>query len=306
MSPIAGRAADWTWRPERFAETFGTRGEGRFAERWPNGKRIAIVLTFDTQADVDAAARNYQTCFWESGAINYCDLTMRQYDVVEGLPRILRILRKYDVRATFPTCGATADWYPDEIRTIVDEGHELAVHGYHHMLMTDLSADEERVEVERATEAIDRVGDGQPQGWRSPVYSVTDRTLDLLRDAGYVWNSDFHDCDFPYVLTKDGRDLVEIPAGDDDWNMNIQYAPGAPQMGGTPFGTADGVLSTIKADFDLLYEESESAPRVFQWCMHPKISGRPFRAAVLDRAIAHMKEHEGVWFATCAELAALA
>jgi hypothetical protein len=77
-------------------------------------------------------------------------------------------------------------------------------------------------------------------------------------------------------------------------------------MGGTPYGTYEGVLSTLKAEFDLLYRESADGPRVLQYCMHPKISGRAFRAAVLDELISHAKDHDGVWFATCRELAELA
>jgi peptidoglycan/xylan/chitin deacetylase (PgdA/CDA1 family) len=301
-----GRTQDWMWRREQFAETFGERSKGGFVERWPADKRMAIVLTFDTQADVDAAVAKYQTCLWSSGNINYCDLTMRQYDVIEGVPRVLRILRKHNVRATFPTCGMTADWYPDEIRRIGDEGHEIAVHGYHHVELHELSDREERDEIERATAAIARLIGAQPRGWRCPLYSATERTLEFLRDLGYQWNSDFHDSDFPYVLTKNGRSIVEIPAGSDDWTMYLQYAPGSPQMGGTPFGTSQGVLSTIKAEFDVLYEESADEPRMLQWCMHPKITGRPFRAAVLNEFIAYAQDHDGIWFPTCTELADLA
>ena len=305
----SSRLSDWTWTPSLFEKTFGKRVAGRFGVRLPDGIRLVVLLTFDTQADVDAAVPNYvagQTCFWSSGAINYCDLTMRLYDVLEGVPRVLRVLRQHGVKATFPTCGLTAEWYPDTVKAIVAEGHELAAHGFHHAPMSELTPDEQRVEIERATEALETAAGVRPVGWRCPLYSITDHTLDQLRDLGYLWNSDFHDCDFPYVLRKDGRDIVEIPAGHDDWTMFLQYAPGSPQMGGTPYGTYEGVLSTLKAEFDVLYRESRDEPRVLQYCMHPKISGRAFRAAVLDAVISYAKRHEGVWFATCKELAELA
>jgi peptidoglycan/xylan/chitin deacetylase (PgdA/CDA1 family) len=307
MLETRDRTKDWVWHKDRFAKTFGARERGGFAKNWPAGRRLAVALTFDTQADVDSAIVNYQTCLWPtSGKINYCDLTMRQYDVIEGVPRVLRILKKYDVRASFPTCGMTADWYPDNIRRIKDAGHEIAVHGYHHVMLHELSDTQEHAEIERATEAIAKLTREQPKGFRSPVYSTTESTLDILRELGYQWHSDFHDCGFPYVLNKDGKRIVEIPAGFDDWEMYLIYVPGSPQMGGIPHGNSDGVFSTLKGEFDILYEESAQEPRVFQWTMHPKISGRPFRAAVLDRFIAYAKQHEGVWFCTCTELASLA
>ena len=307
MLETRDRTKDWVWHRDNFAAIFGTREKGNFGKNWPAGKRIAVALTFDTQADVDAAIVNYQTCLWpSSGKVNYCDLTMRQYDVIEGLPRVLRILRKHQVQASFPTCGMTADWYPDDIKRIADEGHEVAVHGYHHVVLHELSDAQQRTEIARGTEAIAKLTKTQPKGFRSPLYSATEVTLDLLREFGYQWHSDFHDCGFPYVLRKDGKSIVEIPAGFDDWEMYLHYVPGSPQMGGIPYGNCDGVFSTLKGEFDTLYEESADEPRVFQWTMHPKISGRPFRAAVLDRFIAYAKQHAGVWFCTCTDLAALA
>lgn len=301
------RLDDWTWHKDRFEETLGAKLPGRFTEQWPKDLRLAVLFTFDTQGDIDATTAGAPNSMWAPDKINYCDLSMRRYDVAEGLDRILRILSKYDVRATFPTCGLTAEWYPDAVKKVLQDGHEVAVHGYHHVDLYHLTPAEERQEIERATEAIGSSIGEQPKGWRSPKYSITEHTLDLLRDAGYVWDSDLHDQTFPYVLNKGGRELVEIPAGLDDWGLYLQLSGGAsPQMGGTPYGTTEGVLSTLIAEFDILYEEAEKEPRVMQFCMHPKITGRPFRAAVLDHLISYMNVHDGVRFMTCSEVAALA
>jgi hypothetical protein len=124
---------------------------------------------------------------------------------------------------------------------------------------------------------------------------------------GYAWHSDFHDQDFPYVLTKDRKPIVEIPPGNDDWpQYNIFTGAGSPLMGGTRYGTAEGVWSSMKAEFDILYEESRSAPRVLHWAMHPKITGRPYPAAVFDRLLAYAVAHQGVWITTASEVASLA
>lgn len=298
---------DWTWQKDRFEDIFGEKIQGEIQRNWPADKRIAVLLTFDTQGDVDAATAGAPNSMWLPGRINYCDLSMRRFDIQEGLDRILRILQKHNVRATFPTCGMTADWYPDVVPKVLDHGHEVAVHGYHHVDLFHLNSDDERIEIERATETIARAVGTQPKGWRSPRYSVTEHTLDVLRDIGYTWDSDLHDESFPYILRKSGQDIVEIPAGLDDWSLYLQLSGGAaPQMGGTPYGSTAGVLSTLMAEFDTLFEESEREPRIFQWCMHPKISGRPARAAVLERLIIHMKDHDGIWFAACEDIAQLA
>ena len=296
----------WTWHKDKFEAIFGRRVEGNFRRNWPDGMRIAVVFTFDTQGDIDADVPGDYSGKWPGypDETNFCDLSMRLYDITEGVPRLLRLLARHEVKATFPVSGMTADWYPDTVREIEAGGHEIAVHGYHHVEHYRLDDRQEREEIERATEAVQRVTGEQPQGWRTPIYTTTARTLDIVRDLGYVWNSDLHDCDFPYVLSKGGRDIVEIPAGHDDWSLYLQGA--GVQLGGVPYGNTEGVLSSLQAEFDYLYDESSDEPRMFQLCMHPNISGRPFRAAVLDRLIRHMKEHDGVWFASCAEVAALA
>ncbi len=299
----------WVWGPHRFEATFGKRVSGQFEKKWPAGTRMVAILTFDTQGDVDAAIPNLGTRTWPNGSINYCDLSMRQYDLNDGLSRILRILDKHQIKATFPVTGLTAEWYPDIIRSIAERGHEVAVHSHRHLPMFQLSERDQRREMELATEAVAKAIGAQPVGWRSPFYTVTEHTLDHMRDLGFVWNSDFHDSEFPYILEKAGRRLVEIPAGHDDftqWLLMPGLGAPFPQMGGTPYASPQAVLDCMRSEFKVFYEESAQQPKMLQWCMHPCISGRAWRASVLDKLIGEMKEQQGVWFATCRELADLA
>lgn len=298
------RLDDWVWHKDQYEQAFGKEVESNFLAKFPQGKQIAVVLTFDTQGDVDGAVAGFQSGRWPTGDINWCDLSMRQYDVREGYKRVLRILRKHGVPATFPVTGRTAEWYPEVVREIQAQGHEIAVHGYHHVHLFELTDEEERAEIERATAAVQGTTGLKPAGWRSPRYSITTRTLDILRDFGYTWNSDLHNQERPYYLVKAGRPILEIPAGLDDWGLYLLMGVGpSAQMGGVPNGNYDGVLSSLLAEFDVLYEESLDEPTVFQLCMHPKITGHPFRAAVLDKLVGHISAHSGVWFCTCSEMA---
>jgi peptidoglycan/xylan/chitin deacetylase (PgdA/CDA1 family) len=301
--------ARWEWHKGRFEEIFGERSAGRFVERWPRNKNLGVLLSFDMQADVDAAApwSSHPNAFWDNGRTNYCDATMRLYDALEGLSRVLRILDKYGAPATFMFCGLTAEWYPELAREVVDAGHEIGVHGHRHVKLCNLTPEEELEEITAATNAVREFSGDAALGWRSPLYSATEHTLEILRDLGYAWHSDFHDQDFPYVLTKDGRAIVEIPAGNDDWGQYHMFTgAGSPIMGGNRYGTVDGILSSMKGEFDVLYEESRTGPRVLNWAMHPKISGRPYPASVLDRLLGYIREHDGVWIATCNEVVSLA
>lgn len=278
------------------------------AESFPADAELAICLTFDTQGAIDALT-GYQTTTWASGAPNWWDYSERSYGIRNGLPRILDLLDMYDITGTFPTCGKTAEWYPDAIRDIVDRGHELACHTYSHRLLFELDAEEERREVSKATRVLAEVTGERPVGWRSPVYSSSNRTIDLLTDYDYVWDSSFFNHDIPYILEGEESSIIEIPSHLDDWGLYLMN-PGndtGMHMGGVPRGTTHGVLSVLKAEIDWLHEEAirKGEPRVFNYTMHPKISGRPHRTKGLAEFIEYAQEKDGVWFATCGELAEL-
>jgi peptidoglycan/xylan/chitin deacetylase (PgdA/CDA1 family) len=295
------------WSRGAWEETFGQERPTRLQEKWPSDTRIAVCLTFDTQGDVDAAVPTYQlgSCYWAEGKINYCDLTQRQYDTRRGVYRILEILRRHSIRATFPVTGLTAEWYPEVVDAILTGGHEVAVHSYRHIPLFRFDEDEEREEIEAATVAVANAIGNRPVGWRSPMYSTTPNTLRLLMEQGYLWNSDFHNDDLPYILAQDGRQIVEIPAGLDDWELNLIQVPENVGMGGVPYASAGHLSDVLVSTFDMLYQESESEPRVMQYCMHPKITGIPYRAWSLEAVIRHMKSREGVWFCTMEEVASL-
>lgn len=295
------------WSRTAWEETFGARRETRLAENWPEGVRVAVALTFDTQGDVDAAIPAYQnnSCFWAEGKINYCDLTQRQYDTWRGVYRILEILRKYDVKASFPVTGLTAEWYPEVVQAIAADGHEIATHSYRHVPLHRFDRDEEREEIEAATKAVATASGKQPIGWRSPMYTTTPNTIELLAEAGYLWNSDFHNDDLPYLLDAAGETIVEIPAGLDDWELSLIQVPESVAMGGVPYSSPSHVTDILTSAFNMLYEESANAPRMMQYCMHPKITGMPYRAWGLQQVIEHMQSHEGVWFCSMEDIANL-
>jgi peptidoglycan/xylan/chitin deacetylase (PgdA/CDA1 family) len=252
---------------------------------WPEGRRIAVNLTFDFQGGEDVKPD-------QDGKINHEEWTQGEYGPRTGIWRILRILDEQGVKATFLTCGAIAERYPEAVRAIAQAGHEIAGHGYHHEVARDLSREEEREVMRRTTAMIlERTG-RRPYGWRSCTQSPN--SIELLMEQGYLWNSNSFAYDLPFVWSSGGRTLVELP--------RHPFGDGR-VYGQRDSGNPNDALVIWKAHFDELYEEASVGPTFCPFQFHPYISSRPGRARALRELIGYMKKHAGVWFATGSEIA---
>jgi peptidoglycan/xylan/chitin deacetylase (PgdA/CDA1 family) len=252
---------------------------------WPNGARMAVLLSFDFQGGEDVRPD-------KNGRINHEEYTQAEYGPNTGIWRILRLLSAKEVKATFLTCGGIAERYPEAVAAIVAQGHEVAGHGYHHEVARDLGRDEERDVIKRTTEMILSRAQKRPAGWRSCTQSPN--SLELLMEHGYLWNSNSFSFDLPFVWQNGDKKLVELP--------RQPFGDGR-TYGHRDSGNPNDTLSIWKAMFDQFYEESSLAPTFCPFQFHPYISSRPGRAKTLADLIDHMKSHQGVWFATGSEIA---
>ena len=143
-----------------------------------------------------------------------------------GARRLLRLLDRFGVPATFFVTGHTADTYPEIVREIVAAGHEIGHHGYLHENPAALGSKErEREVLEMGLRALDRAAGVRPVGYRSPAWDNSPHTIELLLEAGFRYESSLMGDDFtPYwcrvgdVIRPDGPyefgpevDLVEMP-----------------------------------------------------------------------------------------------
>jgi peptidoglycan/xylan/chitin deacetylase (PgdA/CDA1 family) len=252
---------------------------------WPHQCRIAVMLTFDFQGGEDVRPL-------ANGKMDHEKYTQAEYGPRTAIWRILRILEEEAVTATFMTCGAIAERYPDAVKAIVAKGHEIAGHGYHHEVARDLAREQEHEVMRKAADMIRATAGRQPVGWRSCTQSPN--SLELLMEHGFLWNSNSFSHDLPFLWEAGGRILVELPR--QPFGDGRTYGR---QDSGNPADT----LAIWKAMFDELYEESELAPTYCPFQFHPYISGRPGRAKTLRGIIRHMKQAKGVWFATGSEVA---
>jgi peptidoglycan/xylan/chitin deacetylase (PgdA/CDA1 family) len=255
---------------------------------WPGNFQAAASLTFDFDAETVWLA------FDPGNASRPGVMSIGHYGARVGLPLILDVLKRYGVKATFFVVGQNVERYPDRVRQIIDEGHEVAVHGYTHTPPQRLTPAEEEAELIKALELLRGIG-GEVKGYRSPSWDVSPVTLDLLDKHGFVYSSQMMADIRPY--RHPSNRVIELPIQWllDDWPF---FAFGYGEMA-RPIQSAAATEQVWLEELDAIHAIGGH----FILTMHPQVIGRPGRVAMLDRLIRTLKAREDIWLATCGEVA---
>jgi peptidoglycan/xylan/chitin deacetylase (PgdA/CDA1 family) len=257
---------------------------------WPDGARVAVSFTFDLDAEAgwlgagDAYARRLSS------------LSEGRYGVVRGTPRILALLARYGIRATFFIPGHTAERYPDTVRAIVAAGHEVGHHGHMHLRSDRIGAEQQRAEVERGLAALVSAGAPRPVGYRSASWELTPETFELLVEHGFEYDSSCMGDDRPYWEHWAGQRLLELPV---HWSLDDWPRFGwTIDKGGSSADPAETYRSWLAE-----YELARAERRHLTYTMHPEVIGRGQRFVQLDRLVTELAGRDGVWFAPLADVA---
>ena len=136
----------------------------------------------------------------------------RNVDVILGL------LDETDSRATFFTLGWIAERYPQVVRRIVDNGHELASHGYGHQRASDLTPEAFREDITRAKRILEDLGGVAVRGYRAPSFSINRKNwwaVEELENAGYVYSSSIYPVKHDHYGMPDAPRFPHRPNGVD-------------------------------------------------------------------------------------------
>jgi peptidoglycan/xylan/chitin deacetylase (PgdA/CDA1 family) len=262
------------------------------ATPWPDGRRAAFALSFDVDAESAILAVD------PGYASRLSTMSHQAYGPKVGVPRILRMLAREGLDATFFVPGLTVDRYPATVEQILAGGHELGHHGYCHKPFHLFDEAGRRREIERGLASFERVAGVRPDGFRAPWWELSEDAPDLLAEYGFSYDSSMMDDDRPYLLATSTRCLAELPVHWmlDDWE---QYAFLPEPDVGSVIESPAKVLDLWLSELDALAAEGG----LFVLTCHPFLSGRASRVAVLERLIAHARAIEGLWMTTLGEIA---
>ena len=257
---------------------------------WPGGARVAVAISFDA---------DHETPVLREGQTTPGGLAAGEYGARVAVPRILRLLERHGVPASFFVPAVSGLLHPGEVRDYAAAGHEVGVHGWIHERNTLLSEADERDLTLRSLDVLERLSGTRPVGIRTPSWDFSDSTLRIVQEAGFSYDSSLMADDDPYELLADGvpTGVVEVPV---EWiRDDAPYFVMARYAGLRPHTAPAAVLGIWRDEFRGALAEGG----VFQLTMHPGIIGHRSRLWVLDELLAEITASGPVWFATHAQIA---
>ncbi|MGI9354974.1 MAG: polysaccharide deacetylase family protein [Rhizobiaceae bacterium] len=282
----------WQWPEQRWRSVVEKVRAGRSLKpaEWPGGARVAVALSFDS---------DHETTTLRFGETSPGKLSQGEYGARVAVPRILDLLKRNNIKATFFVPAVVALLYPDEQRRIIGEGHEIGIHSWIHEFNSELPPADERELQFRAADTLETVCGKRPVGIRTPSWDFSQDTLAISREMGLLYDSSLMADDDPYELLENSEPtgIVELPV---EWiRDDFVYFNMDRKLGLRPHTSPSDVFEIFRREFDGAHRDGG----LFLLTMHPHIIGHRSRIQVLDELVAYIRSHDDVWFATHEDVA---
>jgi peptidoglycan/xylan/chitin deacetylase (PgdA/CDA1 family) len=255
---------------------------------WPDGARLVISISMQMEAGAQP----------ESGAESplpkvdpkYPDIAATkwyEYGFKEGLPRLLDMFDRRNVKVTSHMVGAAVEKHPILAKEIVQRGHEPSGHGQTWTPQYSMTPEQERKSYADSAATIERATGVRPIGFNAFWLRGTLQTLQILQELGYTYYIDDVSRDEPFLVNVRNKPFAVVPY---TLHMNdiVNYE--------TRFFSTDAYAGDLKREFDVLYEEGAHRRRMMSVSAHDRIAGRPARMRVLEDFIQYAQSHPGVSF----------
>ena len=268
----------------------------RPAGTWPNGSGLAVyvALNLEHYAGGGGLVEDLVPGIPKPDVLNN---SWREYGNRVGAWRLLELLRSLSLPVTLLINSELYAACPELIAAFRNERAEIASHGRTNSEhQAGLAEPDERALIEHVTRTIAEHEGHAPAGWLSPWIAETERTPDLLHEAGYRYLLDWCMDDQPvWMTTRSGR-ILSVPYPQE---LNDSAAIIGRQVDAQEF--ADMVID----QFDEMLEQSQDRqPLVMGIALHAMIAGQPFRVRALRRALQHIAaQRERCWLTTAGAVA---
>lgn len=267
---------------------------------WPHGAKMALSVVVNVEegseqtivrGDKGMEPVDELGIFIKAPIRNYSNESNYLYGIKAGAPRVVKLLKQYDIMASWTVAALSLENHPEVAAAIVDLGHEPVSHGWRWIHQFKFSEEQEREFIRKAVTSIEKTCGVRPYGWLSR-YMLTDNTRRLLIEEGFSYHMDDYSGDVPFWdrITVPDKPIVIVPYQLDNNDMKMWTDPAM---------TPEQWLAYAKCNFDQVYREGvEGNPKMMSLGLHLRIIGRPGRIWALEEFFQHVRKHDGVWITT--------
>jgi len=260
---------------------------------WPEGARVAFYVGLNVehyQVDKPSTSIFGGTAAFAPDPLNY---GWRDYALRVGIWRMIDTLDRYGLRASVLLNSDCCQHYPEVIEAGRQRGWAWLAHGKNNsVLQAGMSIDEERQYLKEVVNTINEATGQSINGWLGPALTETFETPALLKELGLSYVLDWCADDQPFPTNIPGIISVPYSIELNDVTMFIGKSL-----------TGEQFYQMVIDQFDQLYADGAQTGRVMALCLHPFIINQPFRHKYLDKALAYIASHKGVWLTTSDEIA---
>jgi peptidoglycan/xylan/chitin deacetylase (PgdA/CDA1 family) len=262
---------------------------------WPGGKTLAVWIAPNVEVwHYDSPAGQAVTPNVTNRVPDVVNFAWREYGIRVGLWRFADVLDGIGAKATVALNSQFCETFPKAIDEMKKRGWEFMGHGTTNSEnLQNLPIEKEREVIAHVLKTIEQATGKRPRGWLGTGLTETHNTLDILAENGVTYCGDWNADDQPFAMKVKSGKMFSIP-----YCMEINDISQFMRKG----YTGEQYHRTLLDQFETLVADSEKQPRVLGIPLHPMITGQPLRIRYLERALAEIKKHERVWFATGSEI----
>jgi len=262
---------------------------------WPNNARVAFWVAPNVEHYEYLPEYDGQRNPWPR--MPYPDVreySYRDYGNRAGFWRMTEVLDAYGIKCCVSLNLAVLEHYPEIGAAMVQRGWDFMSHGiYNTQYLNTYTEEQERAFYQDCIATLQRHTGKQLKGMLGPAISGTERTPDLMAEAGLIYHPDCIHHAQPVPIKVQSGTLISVP-----YSVELNDSPTFRQH-----YEGDYFELMCKAQFDQLYKEGASSGRVMCIALHPFAIGQPHRVKYLDRILNYIMSHDGVWQTTADEIA---
>jgi peptidoglycan/xylan/chitin deacetylase (PgdA/CDA1 family) len=210
---------------------------------------------------------------------------MFEYGSRVGYWRLRRLFRERGMPFTAFACALALERNPEIARSIREDGTDICCHGWRWVFHATMDEAEEARHIDRAVASLAETLGEAPPGWYCRYGPSPNTRRLLVRKGGFLYDSDSYADELPYWTQVDGSPHLIVP-------YSLTTNDGKFAHG---IGTGSLFFEFLRDQFDMLYAEGATQPKMLSVGLHMRIVGHPARASGLARFLDHVAGREDVW-----------